>query len=73
MNRYHKILDHLLLFHAMVRGHVLKDFHFFFTHGVVCAIIIEDHGSLIGAFEGFVSSATLCEALDRTCLDGVIR
>ena len=59
-----KYLIIFILVHAPVHGHVLNGFHFFFTHRVVCAIIVEDHCSLVGALEGLVSSAATCEALE---------
>ena len=56
-----------------VHSHALKGFHFPFTHGVVCTIVIEDHGALVGTLEGLVASAATCEAFDGTCLDGLMR
>ena len=58
--------------HAPVHGHLLKGFHFLFTHGVIGAVIIKDHGMLVGTLEGLVASAAACEAFDGTCLDGLI-
>ena len=59
--------------HLPVHGHLLKGFHFLFTHGVIGAVVVEDHGALVGTLEGFVASAAASEALDGTCLDGLIR
>ena len=56
----------------MVHGDVLYSFHIIFTYGFLRAIIISDHGSLVDALARLVSTATTCEALDRTCLDGII-
>ena len=61
-----------IFIHAPVHGHVLKGFHFFFTHGVIGSIIVEDHGSLVCALEGLVASATTSETLEGACLDGLI-
>ena len=58
--------------HAPVHGHLLKGFHFLFTHGVIGSIIIEDHGALVGTLKGLVASATASETLDGACLDGLI-
>ena len=62
-----------ILIHLSVHSHIIKCFHFSFTHGVVCTIAIENHGALVGTFEGLVASAAACEAFDETCLDGLIR
>jgi hypothetical protein len=62
-----------ILIHAPVHGHLLKGFHFLFTHGVIGAVVVEEHGTLVGALEGLVASAAACEALDGTYLDGLIR
>ena len=62
----------LILVHLSVHGHLLKGFHFLFTHGVIGSVIFEDHGALVGTLEGLVTWATTCEALDGTCLDGLI-
>ncbi len=35
-------------------------------------VVVEDHGALVCALEGLVTWATTCEALDGTCLDGLI-
>ena len=43
-----------ILVHLMVHGDVLDSFHLIFTHGVVRAIIIGDHGSLVDALERLV-------------------
>ena len=60
------------LVHSLVHGHLLKGFHFLFTHGVIGAIIIEDHGALVCAFIGLVASAAASETLEGACLDGLI-
>ena len=51
---------------------VLEGFHFAFAHGVIGVIVVEDHGSLVGALIGLVASTSACEAFDGTCLDGLI-
>ena len=58
--------------HLAVHGDLLKCFHFAFTHGVISAIVIEDHGPLVGALVGLVASASASETLEGTCLDGLI-
>ena len=61
-----------ILVHAPVHGHLLKSFHLLITHGVICAIVVEDHGALVGAFIGLVASAAASETLEAACLDGLI-
>ena len=61
-----------ILVHAPVHGDMLKSFHLLFTHGVVGAIIIEDHGLLVCTFIGLVSSAAASETLEGARLDGLI-
>ena len=61
-----------ILIHASVHGHLLKGFHLLITHGVICAVIIEDHGALVHALEGLVASAAASETLEGACLDGLI-
>ena len=61
-----------ILVHLPVHGHLLKGFHFLFTHGVVGSVVVEDHGALVCTFEGLVASAAACEAFEGTCLDGLI-
>ena len=58
--------------HMVVHGHLLKGFHFSFTHGVIGSVVVEDHGALVCALEGLVTSASTCEAFEGTCLDGLI-
>ena len=58
--------------HAPVHGHFLKSFHILTTHGVVCAIVVEDHGALVYAFIGLVAPAAASETLEGACLDGLI-
>ena len=58
--------------HAPVHGHFLKGFQLLVTHGVIGAVIIKDHGMLVGTLEGLVASAAACEAFDGACLDGLI-
>ena len=62
----------IVLVHLQVHSHIINGVHFSFTHGVVCTIIFEDHGLFVGTLEGLVASAAACEALDGTCLDGLI-
>ena len=62
----------IFVVHLPVHGHLLKGFHFLFTHGVVGSVIVEDHGALVSALKGLVASAAACEAFDGTCLDGLI-
>ena len=61
-----------IVIHLTVHVHVHKGFHFSFTHGVICTIVVEDHGALDGTLEGLVASATACEAFEGTYLDGLI-
>ena len=53
-------------------GDLLEGFHFAFAHGVISAIVVEDHGSLVGALIGLVASAAASETLEGTHLDGLI-
>ena len=55
-----------------MHGDLLKGFHFAFTHGVIGSIVVEDHGSLVGALIGLVASASASERLEGTRLDGLI-
>ena len=52
--------------HLPVHGHLLKGFHFLFTHGLIGFVIVEDHGAIVGAFKGHVASTAACEAFDVT-------
>ena len=61
-----------ILVHAPVHGHLLKNFHLLITHGVVGAIVVEDHGALVCAFIGLMASAAASETLEGACLDGLI-
>ena len=54
-----------ILIHSPVHGHLLKGFHFLVTHGVIGAIVVEDHGALVCALEGLVASASACETFDE--------
>src|SRR5215216_5566099 len=38
--------------HLSMHFHLLKGFHFLFTHGVISAVVIEDHGALVGTLKG---------------------
>jgi hypothetical protein len=61
------VAKYLIIFifvHLPVHGHILKGFHFAFTHGVICTIVVEDHGALVGTLEGLVASAATCETLE---------
>ena len=49
-----------------------QSIHFSFTHRVVGAVVIEDHGPLVGPLIGLVASASACEAFEGACLDGLI-
>ena len=51
---------------------LLKSVHFSFTHRVVGAVVVEDHGPLVGALIGLVASASTCEAFEGTRLGGLI-
>ena len=62
----------IFVVHLPVHGHLLKGFHFSFTHGVIGSVVVEDHGALVCALEGLVASASACETFDGTCLDGLI-
>ena len=55
-----------------MHGDLLKGFHFSFAHGIISAIIVEDHGALVGALIGLVASAAASETLEGTRLDGLI-
>ena len=61
-----------ILIHAPVHGHFLKSFHLLITHGVVGAIVVEDHGALVGTLKGLVASAAASETLEGACLDSLI-
>ena len=61
-----------ILVHASVHGHLLKGFHFLFTHGVIGSIIVEDHGALVCAFVGLVAPAAASEILEGAYLDDLI-
>lgn len=58
--------------HLAVHGDLLKGFHFSFAHGIISAIVVEDHGALVGALIGLVASAAASETLEGTRLDGLI-
>ena len=61
-----------IVIHLSVHGHLLKGFHFSFTHGVIGSVVVEDHGAHVCALEGLVASTSACETFDGTCLDGLI-
>ena len=61
LNLHYKDLFFFIV-HLAVHGDLLEGFHFAFAHGVISAIVIEDHGSLIGALI----------RLEGTRLDGLI-
>ena len=61
-----------IFIHLPVHGHVHKGFQFFFTHGVVSAVVIGDHGAPMGALKSLVALISTCEAFDGTRLDGII-
>ena len=67
-----KDLVFFIFIHLSVHGHVLKRFHFFLTHGVICAIVVGDNGTPGGALKCLVALALTCEAFDVTCLDRLI-
>ena len=70
------VAKHLIIFffiHLSMHCHVLKCFHFFFTHRVVGAVGVEDHSAACGALERLVASALASKALDVTCLVVSIR
>ena len=67
-----KCLIIFILVHASVHGHLLKSFHLLITHGVIGALVVEDHGALVCAFIGLVASAAASETLEGACLDGLI-
>ena len=71
MNLHRKRLVPLHV-HLPVHGNLLKSVHFSFTHRVVGAVVVEDHGSLVGALIGLVASASACEAFEGARLDGLI-
>ena len=61
-----------VIVHLAVHGDLLKGFHFAFTHGVISSIVVEDHGSLVGALVGHVASTSASETLEGTRPDGLI-
>ena len=61
-----------ILVHAPVHGHLLKSFHLLITHGIISAIVVEDHGALLHALIGLVALAATSETLEGACLDGLI-
>ena len=67
-----KDLTIFIFVHAPVHVHLLKGFHFLFTHGVIGSVVVEDHGALVGTLKGLVALAAACEAFYGTCLDGLI-
>ena len=61
-----------IVVHLPVHGHLLKGFHFSFTHGVTGSVVVEDHGALVRALVGLVASAAASETLEGACFDGLI-
>ena len=61
-----------IVVHAPVHGHLLNSFHLLFTHGVICAVVVEDHGALVCALIGLVASAAASETLEGAFFDGLI-
>ena len=59
-----KDLINFILVHLPVYGHILEGFHFAFTHRVICTIVVEDHGALVGTLERLMASAAACETLE---------
>ena len=64
----------LLLLYCSLGGawRLAQGFHFSFAHGIISAIVVEDHGALVGALTGLVASAAASETLEGTRLDGLI-
>ena len=60
------------LFTLAVHADLLKGFRFSFAHGIISAIVVEDHGALVCTLKGLVASAAACEEFEGTCLDGLI-
>ena len=50
----------------------MEGFHFTSAHGVISAIVVEDHGSLVGALVGLVASASASETLEGTRLNSLV-
>ena len=71
LSLHHKRLFFFIV-HLAVHGDLLESFHFAFAHGVISTIVVEDHGSLVGALVGLVASASASETLEGTRLDGLI-
>ena len=60
------------LFTLAVHVDLLKGFRFSFAHGIISAIVVEDHCALVGALIGLVASASASETLEGTRLDSLI-
>ena len=61
-----------IILHLALHGDLLKGFHFSFAHGIISAIVVEDHGVLVGALIGLVASTAASETFEGARLDGLI-
>ena len=52
-----------IVVHAPVDDHLLKGFHFLFTHGVIGSVVVEDHGALVGTHRMMESIQETCHSL----------
>ena len=64
----------LVLLHCSLGGawRLAQGLPFPFAHGIISAIVVEDHGALVGALIGLVASAAASETHEGTRLDGLI-
>ena len=60
----------LVLIHSSLGGawRLAQGFHFSFAHGIISAIVVEDHGALVGALIGLVASAAQVKHLRELVL-----